>query len=539
MTTPAAAASEMLSCSICLGAFHCPSTLSCGHSFCLQCLEDAWQVAGRCFCPQCRAEFEQKPQLTRNVALASLVEELNVINKRSLQVSCDSCLDGEAPAVRNCLTCEMSFCESHCKRHLQNPKFKDHELVELGANMEARKCKRHKKRLEFYCTQDESLVCTSCAIVGEHAGHKFSSVEEEHEARKEELRLEKTRREENKKMAASHTQSLKDDYRHMQESLHGIRERISREFERRREQLREEEREALERVDEEGHSVLSRIQADIDHYESRARGLEQEINQLLAVFNVQDPLSFLQVAPPPFTHSLSLSITRRRSPTTLGDVDVVGNLFQYLSMWGEAVVSRNRCNFASMRHSDLEWFNGRSPTLDTNSAHNKLQISSDLRMVTLSGFSQGRADHPRRFDRKLQALCYESFSSGQHYCEVNVENVQRCRIGIAYGTIPRSGSGIECLLGRSDISWSLRKYNSSFSAWHGRVETSLMVPEPPRRVGVHLDWEAGLLSFYSADSMALLYSVHQTFTQPLHLGLYIGFGEVGHSVTILDLSHAS
>ncbi|XP_078470765.1 E3 ubiquitin/ISG15 ligase TRIM25-like [Lampetra planeri] len=523
MTTPAAAASEMLSCSICLGAFHCPSTLSCGHSFCLQCLEDAWQVAGRCFCPQCRAEFEQKPQLTRNVALASLVEELNVINKRSLQVSCDSCLDGEAPAVRNCLTCEMSFCESHCKRHLQNPKFKDHELVELGANMEARKCKRHKKRLEFYCTQDESLVCTSCAIVGEHAGHKFSSVEEEHEARKEELRLEKTRREENKKMAASHTQSLKDDYRHMQESLHGIRERISREFERRREQLREEEREALERVDEEGHSVLSRIQADIDHYESRARGLEQEINQLLAVFNVQDPLSFLQ---DPVHEKLRSSSVSQGTQDNPAPVSIRLNLAKAISVGGIPT------NLLAVVY-------GRSPTLDTNSAHNKLQISSDLRMVTLSGFSQGRADHPRRFDRKLQALCYESFSSGQHYCEVNVENVQRCRIGIAYGTIPRSGSGIECLLGRSDISWSLRKYNSSFSAWHGRVETSLMVPEPPRRVGVHLDWEAGLLSFYSADSMALLYSVHQTFTQPLHLGLYIGFGEVGHSVTILDLSHAS
>ncbi|CAN0197267.1 unnamed protein product [Lampetra planeri] len=112
----------------------------------------------------------------------------------------------------------------------------------------------------------------------------------------EELRLEKTRREENKKTAASHTQSLRDDYRRVQESLRGIKEGISREYERRWEQLREEEREALERVDEEGRFVLSRIQADIARYENRVCGLEREINQLLADLAMQDPLSFLQLA---------------------------------------------------------------------------------------------------------------------------------------------------------------------------------------------------------------------------------------------------
>nr|XP_032836325.1 E3 ubiquitin/ISG15 ligase TRIM25-like [Petromyzon marinus] len=263
MSTPAAAAaSEELICSICLGAYNCPSTLSCGHSFCLRCLEDTWQVAGRCFCPQCRAKFKQKPQLSKNVALANLVEELSVGEKAAPQVSCNCCLDGEVPTVRSCLTCETSISESHCKHHLQNARFKEHELVEMGVSTEDRMCKKHKKRLAFNCTQDESLVCTSCAIVGAHTGHKFSSVEEEHGARKE--------------------------------SLWGTKEQISREFERRREQLGEEEREALERVDEEGRSVVSRIQADIARYESKAGGLDQEINQLLAALKVHDPLAFLQ-----------------------------------------------------------------------------------------------------------------------------------------------------------------------------------------------------------------------------------------------------
>uniref|UniRef100_S4RU25 B30.2/SPRY domain-containing protein n=1 Tax=Petromyzon marinus TaxID=7757 RepID=S4RU25_PETMA len=143
---------------------------------------------------------------------------------------------------------------------------------------------------------------------------------------------------------------------------------------------------------------------------------------------------------------------------------------------------------------------GRSPTLDTNSAYDRLQISSDLRTVTWSRLPQGRPHQPLRFECWDQALCSESFSSGQHYWEVDV-------------------GGAECLLGVSDVSWCLEKYGPSFSVLHGGVATSLSVPQPPRRVGVHLDWDAGLLSFYSADSMALLHSFHQTFTQPLHPGL--------------------
>uniref|UniRef100_S4RPH9 B30.2/SPRY domain-containing protein n=1 Tax=Petromyzon marinus TaxID=7757 RepID=S4RPH9_PETMA len=154
----------------------------------------------------------------------------------------------------------------------------------------------------------------------------------------------------------------------------------------------------------------------------------------------------------------------------------------------------------------------RSPTLDTNSAYIHLQVSSDLRTVKLSSVPQGRPYHPHRFDVYPQALCSESFSSGQHYWEVDVGNAK-------------------CLLGESDVSWCLEKLDDRFAVRHGGVETSLSVPEPPRRVGVHLDWDAGLLSFFSADSMAPLHSFHQTFTRPLYPGLAVGWrgGCVGGS----------
>ncbi|XP_061433835.1 E3 ubiquitin-protein ligase TRIM8-like [Lethenteron reissneri] len=342
--TPSESVDSELRCSICLGTFVCPSTLSCGHSFCLRCLEDAWETASSFSYPQCRATFPVRPQLRRNVALVNLAEQLRVGDEMAAAVVCDHCSCGQTPAVKTCLRCEMSYCTKHLRPHVENPRLSDHILVAPIANMEERRCREHREELKYFCEQDESPVCTGCTITGDHSGHRVITVEKAKQTRQEELRVKKEGREEKRNMAASQTLTLRDDFRRVegsgsahwarrfrssghqvdedcrnrpgvrllypfqglfapshtfllelsQESLCGIKERIKREFKRRREQLNEEETEALEHVDEEGRSMLSRIQADIVHYESRAHGLEQEINQLLAALAVQDPLSFLQ-----------------------------------------------------------------------------------------------------------------------------------------------------------------------------------------------------------------------------------------------------
>ncbi|XP_078470773.1 zinc-binding protein A33-like [Lampetra planeri] len=474
-TTPSESMESELCCSICLGTFVCPSTLSCGHSFCFRCLEAAWETASSFRCPQCRATFPVRPQLRRNVALGNLAEQLRVGDRMATAVVCD----------------------------------------------EQRRCREHRQELILYCEQDESPVCPVCHVEGDHSGHRFITVEKAQQTRQEELRVKKEGKEEKRNTAASLTRTLRDDYRRVEESLRGIKARISREFERRREQLREEERGALECVDEEGRSMLSRIKADIARYESRARGLEQEINQLLAALAVQDPLSFLQ-------DTLHESL---RSSDSQGIQDVPPATFSHQEL--TEVIS-----LGGVYTKRMALVYGRSPTLDTNSAHDHLQISSDLRTVTLSGVPQRRPHHPHRFDVYYQALCSENFSSGQHYWEVDVRSAKWCRVGVAYETIPRIGIGDACGLGGSDVSWCLRKLDDSFSVQHGGVETSLSVPEPLRRVGIHLDCDAGLLSFYSADSMAPLHSFHQTLTQPLHPGLWV-WGNDGDSVRIVDLSGAS
>ncbi|XP_078732850.1 E3 ubiquitin-protein ligase TRIM11-like [Lampetra fluviatilis] len=517
---PAENVDRELTCSICLGTFDCPSTLSCGHSFCLQCLEDAWKETDSYCCPQCRKTFPGRPQLTRNVTLANLIEQLRVTETMAAAgvVFCDNCPEGKTPAVKTCLKCEMSFCLKHLAPHLERAKLKDHVLLSTDVNPEARKCKRHNEALKFFCRQDMSLVCRDCTIAGEHRGHDVDTLEDEHQTRKsgveEEMRAVKEKRLKAEKCVEWMEAARKD----VQDSMLQTKAGISGEFTRMRTMLDEDERAALDRVDVKGRELLSQIEENIAHYKREISDLQAAATRLRALQEERDSLTFLQV---------HLKETNRRdaqkgAPPSFPDEEDIATI----SALQGAVVNL------------LAFMYGRSPTVDPNSAHNILQISSDLRTVTRTAVSQGRPDHPHRFDHWLQALCTESFSSGQHYWEVDVVGVAGIwMVGVAYGTIALKGSGKECGLGQNDSSWVLYKNTNSCSVYHGGVLTSVPVKDPPRRVGCHLHWEAGLLSFYHADSMELLHSVQHSFSQPLYPALCVLSD--GDSVRILDLSRAS
>ncbi|XP_061433920.1 E3 ubiquitin-protein ligase TRIM11-like [Lethenteron reissneri] len=514
--TPSESVDSELRCSICLGTFVCPSTLSCGHSFCLRCLEAAWETASSFSCPQCRATFPVRPQLRRNVALANLAEQLRVSDGMATAVMCDHCSDGQTPAVKTCLRCEISYCFSHYKPHVENPRLRDHAVVDPTTSLDERRCPEHSEELKFYCTVDSSLVCSSCTIAGEHKGHDVTTLKKEHETRKMHVEEERRVVEEKRKEAEESVKRMEATRKEAQQSVAGIRGRITGKFARLRKALDEDERETLRRVAVKERELLSRIDEDIARHKREIGELQVAATRLHVLQHKRDSLAFLQG---------HLEETRRREIPNESATPPPTSLDATTIRFLERVANRF-----------LPLIYGCSPTLDKNSAYDYLQISSDLRTVTLSNVPQGRPHHPHRFDVCHQVLCSESFSSGQHYWEVDVGRMGWFQVGVAYGTIPRRGNGAECRLGGSDVSWCLLKRGDRFSVRHGGVETSMSVLEPPQRVGVHLDWDAGLLSFYSTESMAPLHSFHQTFSQPLHPGLGLGWGA---SMRIVDLSGAS
>ncbi|XP_078476311.1 E3 ubiquitin/ISG15 ligase TRIM25-like [Lampetra planeri] len=283
-----------LTCPICLDAFRCPCTLSCGHSFCLKCVEGAWDVAKSFSCPQCRVTFPRRPKLSKNFTLANLVEQRSAAEKMATVVLCDFCNDGTTAASMTCLKCDISYCATHVKPHQENPKFRDHVLVDPATNPEERKCKTHRKELEFYCRQDKSLVCTTCTIAGDHKGHDVATLDDEHKTREKQVGEETRAVEEKRKEAEESVKRMEAARRDVQGSMTGVRQRINGEFARMRAALDEDEKAALARASKKEHELLTQIEKNIAHYQREIGELQAAATRLEGLAQERDSLAFLQ-----------------------------------------------------------------------------------------------------------------------------------------------------------------------------------------------------------------------------------------------------
>ncbi|KAL7882297.1 hypothetical protein AOLI_G00091460 [Acnodon oligacanthus] len=129
---------DQFSCPVCLELLKDPVTVACGHSFCKVCINDCWDqedLKGVYSCPQCRCSFAQRPAVDKNTMLAEVVENLKMMELHSASpagpgdVECDVCTGRKLKALRSCLVCLVSYCETHLQPHYQSPAFKKHKLV--------------------------------------------------------------------------------------------------------------------------------------------------------------------------------------------------------------------------------------------------------------------------------------------------------------------------------------------------------------------------------------------------------------------------
>ncbi|XP_075906285.1 tripartite motif-containing protein 14-like [Nelusetta ayraudi] len=163
-------------------------------------------------------------------------------------------------------------------------------------------------------------------------------------------------------------------------------------------------------------------------------------------------------------------------------------------------------------------------TLNPNSVNKHLLLSEEDRKVTHMEEDQPYGDHPDRFTDCYQVLSREGLT-GRCYWEVQWRGRELgwwgVRLAVAYRNISRTGESGESELGFNDKSWCLECSSFGFLFYHNRIWTRVPGPESSR-VGVFLDHRAGLLSFYSVSgSMELLHRIRTSFTQPLHVGLWL------------------
>ncbi|XP_039478145.1 NACHT, LRR and PYD domains-containing protein 12-like isoform X3 [Oreochromis aureus] len=172
-----------------------------------------------------------------------------------------------------------------------------------------------------------------------------------------------------------------------------------------------------------------------------------------------------------------------------------------------------------------------SLTLDPDTAHRNLALSADKKAVLGSKrpILQSRWElfpsSPEIYYKWEQVLCTQGLT-GLSYWEVKWKGT--VSIGVTYKAGPDKGPDESCWHGGNDRSWILLCKDNHYSAWHNYKMTEVRLSRRPagfQKVGVLLNWPAGILSFFdvSSDTRIHLHSFFCRFTEPLYPALWFWF----------------
>ncbi|XP_072256067.1 tripartite motif-containing protein 60-like [Pyxicephalus adspersus] len=453
---------EELKCPICWEIYIDPVSLKCGHSFCQDCItrQLITQKGCGCYsCPHCKEESKEWPTLHKNVALCNISEH---------------------------------FLSKHSQGN--------------------RQCSIHKLDLTYYCTQDAACICDQCSE-NEHQGHQMESLGEASEKKKASLKNVQqnliTKRDE----MENKVQSLQGRRRKVEEKATCEKDKVSALFKDLKGQLEDLEKGVLKEISISAQRVSALVSDLIDQLVIKKGELSRKLRDIdRELRTMTDPLTVLQESEIGDLYSTDQSGSEDIQKQEGMDLDTTW--ISHVIQTGVSHITGIVACFYLKEPADI--------MLDVNTAHNDILISEDLKAASYSP-KQNRPKTRERFQDYTQVISSQSFSSGQHYWEVDVGESEYWSIGMCYPSIERGGyqAQNEC----NKKSWCLRRSGNWYSVIQDNKWIELPASISSDRLRIYLDYESGQISFYEfSNPIKHIYTFTATFTEPLHAALRIWKG---------------
>ncbi|XP_051242373.1 E3 ubiquitin-protein ligase TRIM21-like [Dicentrarchus labrax] len=497
-------------CSICLDVFTNPVTTSCGHNFCKRCITIHWNLNVPWKCPMCKKLFNTRPELHINTFISEMVAQFREEASSSSseqqvskpgEVPCDVCTGTKLKALKSCLDCLTSYCETHLEPHLKASSLKRHRLTDPVENLEGRMCMKHNKPLELFCKSDQTYVCVLCTVL-DHKTHDVVPLTEECEEKKAELEAEIQQMIQERRLTI---QQIKQSFSVSTENADREKAKGVQVFTTLMQSVEGGLNELIETIEKNQRTTQEQTEDLIKELEEEISELQKTSTDVEQVSLYEDHLNILQsfssVKAAPFTKDWTT--VNIHPPSYEGTVvrAVEETLCAEMRKLLEAELKRVQQYAVDV-------------TLDPDTAHPCLILSADGKQVNPGDVKINLPDNPKRFSINPCVLGQQSFSSGRFYYEVEVKGKTEWDLGVARESVNRKDN---IPLSPEDGYWTiwLRK-RIKYKALND-PPVCLFLTSKPKKMGVFVDYEEGLVSFYDVDDAALIYSFTGcSFTEKLY-----------------------
>ncbi|XP_067112131.1 LOW QUALITY PROTEIN: E3 ubiquitin-protein ligase TRIM39-like [Osmerus mordax] len=502
-------------CSICLDVFTDPVSIPCGHNFCRSCITKYWDKSDQCQCPMCKDNFDKRSDVCVNTFMSAQFKKSEPLKATispdmrptNPQVSCDYCTGTKLKALKSCLVCLTSYCETHLEPHQRVAALKKHKLMDPVENLEDRMCQKHERPLELFCRTDQTCVCLMCMRT-DHKTHDTVTLEDEYRPKKNYLgkmmaemnQMTEERSRKVQEMKLSVETSKRDAEREISDSVQ-VFTALVRSIERSQAELIEVMEEKQKAAEKQAEGLIQDLEQEITELKRRSTELGQ-------LSHTEDHLHLLQSFP-----SLSTPpITKDWSEISVHSVLSVGAVRRAVSQLQETL-NKEMEKLPEVKLKRIQQY-AVDVTLDPDTAHPNLILSEDGKQVRHGDIRQDLPDNPERFDCCVNVLGKQGFSSGRFYYEVQVEGKSKWGLGVVRESINRKGN---VKLRPNNGYWTicLRSGDEYWGLPGPPVLLSLR--QKPHKVGVCVDYEEGLVSFYDVEARSHIYSFTGcTFTEKLY-----------------------
>ncbi|KAM8728993.1 E3 ubiquitin-protein ligase TRIM39-like isoform 2-T2 [Acanthopagrus schlegelii] len=497
-------------CSICLDAFTDPVTTSCGHNFCKNCITEHWNTNDQHLCPMCKKVFDTRPELHVNTLLSEMAAQFRQAAQQKAsssstepqaseagEIPCDVCTGTKLKALKSCLVCLVSYCETHLEPHLTMSGLKRHQLINPVDNLEGRMCAKHDKFLELFCKTDQTCICMLCTVL-DHNTHEVVPLKDVSEEKKTELG----------KTEAEIQQMIEMRRLKIQDIKHSV-DLSKKNADREKAggvQVLASLKDSVERCLNE---LLKTIEEKQQTTEKQAnifiQELEQEISELMKRSTELKQLSLSEDHFHLLQSVQSLNIHQTLPTKDWTEVSVHPPSYEGTVVRAFAQLEKKlHKEMKSLFEAELKRVQQYAVevTLDPDTAHPELILSHDEKQINHGDVKKKLPDNPKRFSISLCVLGKQSFPSGKFYFEVQVKGKTDWDVGVARESMNRKGL---ITLSPEEGYWTICLRNGNEYKALDDPDVSLSLRSQPQKVGVFVDYEEGLVSFYDTDPAALIY----------------------------------
>ncbi|CAL8313446.1 unnamed protein product [Boreogadus saida] len=331
--------------------------------------------------------------------------------------------------------------------------------------LEDRMCKKHDRLLELFCPTEEVCVCLLCTVT-DHKSHPVVPLKEEYEVKTAQLgkieaevpQMIQERKQKIKEIKGKVEISNKDADREIAIGGQVFTALIGC-VEKCRDEFNQTVQEELKSTEKQAEDLIKELEQEIEDLTNRCGTLRRSLDQLEETLNME--------------------------MKKLRDDAVLKRVQQY--------------------EVDV--------TLDPDTASGWLILSEDGKQVHDGGVRKVLPDNPKRFRKRIYVLTRQSFSSGRFYFEVQVKDKTYWWLGVARESIDRKGGSMRT---PKTGYWTLY-YNQDGLVFKDNPDVCLPLRAELQKVGVFVDYDEGVVSFYDVEGRVHIYSATGcTFSEPLY-----------------------